>query len=40
MSLMGAGVCSEIQMELHAPGNWTLYQMKLTAFEAAPVETI
>ena len=40
MSLMGAGYCSEVQIELEGEGNWTLYQMKLTAFEAAPLETI
>lgn len=37
MSLMGSGLCSEIQIELEGPGNWSLYQMKLTAFEAAPL---
>jgi hypothetical protein len=38
--LMGVGYCSEIQIELEGTGNWTLYQMKLTAFEAAPLEII
>ena len=37
MSLNNIGVCSEIQLELEAPGNWSLYQLKLTAFEAAPL---
>ena len=37
MSLNNVGLCSEIQLELEGVGNWSLYQMKLTAFEAAPV---
>ena len=36
LSLMSVGVCSELQIKLEGDGNWTLYQMKLTAFEAAP----
>lgn len=39
MSLAGAGLCSEIQIELEGEGNWSLYQIKLTAFEAAPLTT-
>jgi hypothetical protein len=40
MSLMDVGTCSELQVELSGPGNWTLYQMKLTAFEGAPLESL
>jgi hypothetical protein len=37
ISLMNVGVCSELQFLLTGYGNWTLYQIKLTAFEAAPL---
>lgn len=37
MSLAGSGWGSEIQLELEGEGNWSLYQLKLTAFEAAPL---
>ena len=37
MSLNNVGICSEVQLELEGTGNWSLYQMKLTAFEAAPL---
>lgn len=37
MSLMNAGTCNELQFELEGDGNWTLYQIQLTAFQAAPM---
>jgi hypothetical protein len=40
MSLNNIGVCSEIQLQLRGTGNWSLYQIKLTAFEAAPLTVI
>ena len=40
MSLASVGICNELQVELSGTGNWTVYQMKLTAFEAMPLVTI
>jgi hypothetical protein len=40
LSLMGLGICSEMQLELSGAGNWTIYQIKVTAFEAMPLESI
>jgi hypothetical protein len=40
MSLMNVGVCNELQFLLEGTGNWTLYQIKLTAFEAEPLVAI
>jgi hypothetical protein len=40
LSLLSAGVCNELQLEFEGTGNWTLYQIKLTAFEAAPLVSI
>jgi hypothetical protein len=37
LSLMSVGVCNELQVELSGPGNWTVFQMKLTAWEYAPM---
>jgi len=37
MSLNNIGVCSEVQLQLEGPANWSLYQIKMTAFEAAPL---
>jgi hypothetical protein len=37
LSLMSSGICTELQVELSGTGNWTLYQIKCTAFEAAPL---
>ena len=37
ISLANIGVCNEIQIQMEGTGNWSLYQMKLTAFEAAPL---
>ena len=36
MSLAHFGLCHEVQLEFSGPGNWSLYQIKMTAFEAAP----
>lgn len=40
LSLMSVGICNELQVELSGTGNWTVYQMKLTAFEAMPLVMI
>jgi hypothetical protein len=40
LSLMNTGICSELQVQLDGPGNWTLYQIKATAFEAMPLESL
>jgi hypothetical protein len=40
MSLSYLGVCNEIQIELEGEGNWTLFQIKATAFEHAPMISI
>jgi hypothetical protein len=40
MALNHFGVCNEIQMELEGTGNWSLAQIKLTAYEAAPATLI
>ena len=40
ISLSGSGICNELQVEFSGPGNWTVYQMKLAAFEAMPLVTI
>jgi hypothetical protein len=37
ISLMNVGVCAEIQIELEGTGNWTLFQLKVAAWEAAPL---
>jgi hypothetical protein len=37
ISLMSVGVCAEIQIELEGSGNWTLFQLKVAAWEAAPL---
>ena len=34
------GICNEIQLDFQGTGNWSLYQLKLTAFEAAPATSI
>jgi len=40
ISLMNVGICTEMQVELAGPGNWTLYQIKCSAFEAMPLESL
>jgi hypothetical protein len=37
ISLLGLGLCAELQLELSGNGNWTVYQLKTTAFEAMPL---
>ena len=37
IGLLGTGICSELQFELEATGNWTLYQIKASAFETMPL---
>ena len=37
ISLLSIGFCSELQFELVGSGNWTLFQIKLAAFETAPL---
>ena len=39
LSLSGCGICNEMQIELSGPGNWTVYQMRVVAFEAMPLTT-
>ena len=40
LSLMASGICNELQVELAGIGNWTVFQMKMAAFEAMPLTTI
>jgi hypothetical protein len=40
LSLMNVGICTELQVALAGPGNWTLYQIKCSAFEAMPLESV
>jgi hypothetical protein len=37
ISLLSIGFCAELQFKLAGSGNWTLFQIKLAAFEAAPL---
>jgi hypothetical protein len=39
-SLSGCGICNELQIGLSGPGNWTVFQMRVAAFEAMPLQTI
>jgi hypothetical protein len=36
LGLSFLGICNEVQLELEGVGNWSLYQLKLAAFMAAP----
>jgi hypothetical protein len=36
IGLLGTGICNELQFEFEATGNWTLYQIKASAFETMP----
>lgn len=38
LSLANSGVCTELQLEFDGTDNWTVYQIKLAAFEFAPLE--
>jgi hypothetical protein len=40
LSLSGTGICNELQLELSGTGNWTVFQMRVAAFEAMPLTTI
>jgi hypothetical protein len=40
MSLMSVGICSELQLQLAGDGNWTLFQLKVAAFETAPLMAV
>jgi hypothetical protein len=37
IGLLGVGICTELQFELEGTGNWTLYQIKASAFETMPI---
>lgn len=37
VGLLGVGICNEFQFKLESPGNWTLFQIKTTAFPSAPL---
>jgi len=37
IGLLGAGICTELQFYLEGTGNWTLYQIKASAFESMPL---
>ena len=39
ISLMGAGVCTELQIEVAGEGNWSLFQMKSSFFPTMPAIT-
>jgi hypothetical protein len=40
LSLNHFGICTEVQIEFEGEGNWSVYQVKLNAFEAAPLVSI
>jgi hypothetical protein len=40
MSLMSVGVCTELQIEITGSGNWTLFQIKVAAWQTAPLLAI
>lgn len=37
LGLLSAGICTELQFHLEGTGNWTLYQIKTSAFEVMPL---
>ena len=37
LGLLGVGICTELQFLLEGTGNWTLYQIKASAFESMPL---
>ena len=37
IGLLGIGICNELQFQLEGTGNWTLYQVKASAFETMPL---
>jgi hypothetical protein len=40
ISLMSIGVCTELQIEVTGEGNWTLFQIKVAAWQTAPLLAI
>jgi hypothetical protein len=38
ISLIGTGICNEVQIQIEGTGNWTLFQMKVAAWETVPLE--
>ena len=40
LSLMSVGICDEVQVQLEGDGNWTVFQVRLAAYEYAPLETV
>lgn len=40
MALAHFGICNEVQLEFEGEGNWSLSQIKLTAYEAAPLTLV
>jgi hypothetical protein len=40
ISLMSIGVCGELQLQLDGDGDWDLFQIKASAWEAAPMELL
>jgi hypothetical protein len=38
LSLMSIDICTELQVELEGDGNWTLFQIRMIAWEAVPME--
>jgi len=37
LGLLGVGICTELQFLLEGTGNWTLFQIKASAFESMPL---
>jgi hypothetical protein len=40
LSLLSIGICNELQIQIEGDGNWTIFQVKVAAWEAAPMMTI
>jgi hypothetical protein len=40
ISLLGIGLCNEMQLEFDGTGNWTLYQIECAAWESMPLITV
>jgi hypothetical protein len=38
LSLMSVEICTEMQVLLEGRGNWTLFQLRMAAWEAVPME--
>lgn len=37
ISLIGVGICTELQLQIEGTGNWTLFQVKVAAWETVPL---